>query len=180
MKNFFCIALSLLILSSCRDNPTTTSSDVSVQETSSTSIVETSSEDISQITSSQEEGFEFLTGAKEAAEKIREDVLLFADTVLLDSRFILEKTGISEDMYLDFYGETSFETADNSFIAVFCCSTADKVEKLKQKLSEALADDDKLSYLSESANVFSADGYVVLIATQNNFDEEYLVSKLIQ
>ena len=180
MKRLFCIALSVLILSSCRNNPSTNSSDISGQETGSASIVETSSEEVSEITSSQEEVFEFFVDAKTAVKKIQEDVLFTTDVVQLDSHFILEKTGVSEDMYLDFYGETSFETIDNSLIAVFCCNTSDKVEKLKQKLAEALTDENKLSYLSEHANVFSANGYVVFIVTQNNFDEENLVSKLIQ
>ena len=180
MKRLFCIALSALILSSCGQNPPASSSDMSTQETNSISIIETSSDEVSETTSSQEEIFEFSIDAKTVVKSIQEDVPFTANVVQLDKHFILEKTGITNDMYLDFYGETSFEAADNSFIAVFCCSTITKVEKLKQKLSEALADEDKLSYLSENANIISSNGYVVFIATQNNFDEENLVSKLIQ
>ena len=103
-----------------------------------------------------------------------------ADAVEINRHFVLEKAGVSEDMYEDFYGEMSYETADNSFVAVFCCKTAEKSEALKLKLNQALANEDKLSHLSPDAKIFSANGYVFFIVTQNNFDEENLVSKLIQ
>ena len=181
MKKLFCILVCVLLLASCSQDPAPTSSDMSSQDISSIIVSEdTSSEEVSEITSSQEEVFEFFIDAKTAVKKIQEDIPFTADVVELDSHFIYEKTGVSSDMYLDFYGEASYETADSSFIAVFCCGTNTKVDKLKQKLGEALADEEKISYLSPYAKVLSVDGYVVLIATQNNFDEENLVSKLIQ
>ena len=182
MKELFSVALCVLLLTSCIRKPPETTSDVSSQDIStvSTVIEEVSSNEVSEATSSQEEIFEFSINAKEAAKRILEEIPFTADTVELDRHFIFEKTDISEDMYEDFYGETSYETADDSFIAVFCCKTAEMSEKLKLKLNEALANKEKLSYLSPHAKVFSAKGYVFFIVTQNNFDEENLVSKLIQ
>lgn len=187
MKKLFCIALCIFLLTSCIKKPLDTSSDTSIKETSSvSSVVEEipstadTSIEVSEETSSKEEMFEFLIDAKTAAKRILEELPFTADTVELDRHFISEKTDISEDMYEDFYGEASYETNDDSFIAVFCCKTEEKSQKLKQKLHEALVDEGKLSYLSTYAKVFSANGYVVILVTQNNFDEENLVSKLIQ
>ncbi len=182
MKKLFSVALCVLLLTSCIRKPPETSSNTSSQETSSVSSVieEVSSSEASESTSSQEEIFEFPIDAKTAVKRIKDEIPFTADTVELDTHFIFEKTEVSEDMYEDFYGETSYETADNSFIAVFCCKTAKKSENLKLKLDEALANEGKLSYLSPYAKVLSAKGYVVFIVTQNNFDEENLVSRLIQ
>ena len=181
MKRLFCAMLCVLVLSSCGKNPTTNSSDITSKDTSSVSIVEhTSSDESSQITSSQEEIYVFSIDAKTAVKRIQAEIPFTADAVEIDRRFVLEKAGVSEDMYEDFYGEMSYETADNSFIAVFCCKTTEKSESLKLKLNQALANEDKLSHLSPDAKIFSANGYVFFIVTQNNFDEENLVSKLIQ
>ena len=182
MKKLLSVALCAILLTSCIRKPPETTSDASDQDVStvSTVIEEVSSNEVSEVTSSQEEIFEFSLSAKEAAKKILEEIPFTADTVELDRRFIFEKAEVSEDMYEDFYGETSYETEDHSFVAVFCCKTAERSEKLKLKLNEALANEGKLSYLSPRAKVFSAKGYVLFIVTQNNFDEENLVSKLIQ
>lgn len=184
MKKFFCVALcALFVLASCNNNPPESSSDPSscdVSEISSDVSQVSSEEEASQITSSQEEIFEFAVDAKTAVKRIKDEIPFTADMIELDKHFLHEKTGISEDMYEDFYAQTSYETSDNSFVAVFCCKTADKADKLKQKLEGALLDENKLSYLSSDAKILTSSGCVVFIATQNNFDEENLVSKLIQ
>lgn len=187
MKRLFCIVVSVLILTSCTKQPLVTSSDASSVDTSfnvstieDVSSEEVSSEVVSEDVSSQEEIFEFSIDAKTMVEKVKEEISLNSDTVSLDKRFIFEKTGISDDMYDDFYAEMSYEVAKNDFVVVFCCNTAKKVDNLKQKLSEALGDETKLFDLSNDASIVSENGYILLIATQNNYNEENLVSKLIQ
>ena len=184
MKKLFCVVLcAVFVLASCSKNPLKNSSDTSrcdISEISSEISQVSSTEESSQATSSQEEVFEFSIDAKTAAKRIHDEIPFTADMVELDKRFIYEKLGVSEDMYEDFYSEMSYETSDNSLLAVFCCKTLDKVNKLKQKLESALLDETKFAHLSSDAKIVISKGYVVFIITQNNFDEENLVSKLIQ
>ena len=173
-----------MLLISCTGNQGNTSSYVSddtsktINEISSVSSV--LSDENSEFTSSKEEVFEFAVDAKTAVERISNEIALTADTIEIDRRFLVEKTAISDDMYDDFYGTMSYELSDNSSLLVFCCNTAVKAANLKKHIENIVSDYSESSFFEPDTKIVSYQGYTIVVTTKNNFDEENLVSKLIQ
>lgn len=185
MKKLLIIVLCFsVLLVSCNRTQSDTSSDTFsnesevISETSSASSIP--SNEISEVTSSNEEIFEFAIDAKTAVERISEEISLTADTVEIDRHFLFEKTTISNDMYDDFCGTMSYELSNNSSVLVFCCNTAVKATNLKKHIENIVSDISAHSFFDADTKIISYQGYTIVVTTQNNFDEENLVSKLIQ
>ncbi len=185
MKKLLIIALCLsVLLVSCNrtqdDTSSYASSDTSEIVSEFPSVSNTASVEISEVTSSKEEIFEFAIDAKTAVKRISEEISLTTDTVELDRHFLLEKTEISDDMYDDFYGTMSYEISNNSSVLVFCCNTAVRATNLKKHIENIISNDSAPSFFETGTKIISYQGYTIVITTKNNFDEENLVSKLIQ
>ena len=185
MKKLLIILLCLsVLLTSCaiRQNDTTsfTSSDTNEVVSEISSVSSVMSSESSEITSSQEEIFEFAIDAKTAVERIASEIALTSDAVEIDKHFLFEKTTISNDMYDDFCGKMSYEISDNSYVLVFCCKTVAKATNLKKYIENTMSNDYASSFFEPDTKIISHRGYTIVITTKNNFDEENLVSKLIQ
>ncbi len=185
MKKLLITALCLsFLLISCTGNQIDTNSympgDTSEIVSEIPSVSSTLSDDNSESTSSNEEVFEFAIDAKTAVETISKEISLTADAVEIDKHFLFEKTAVSNDMYDDFHGMMSYEISDNSSVLVFCCNTAAKTTNLRKHIENILSSDPAPSFFEADTKIISYQGYIIVVTTKNNFDEENLVSKLIQ
>ena len=185
MNKLLIIALCLSVfLMSCSgnqiDDNSHTSSDTSEVISEIPSVSGVASDKASEVTSSKEEIFEFHIDAKTAVERISNEISLTTDVVEIDKHFLFEKTAISNDMYEDFNGIMSYEISDNSSVLVFCCNTAVRATNLKKHIESIISTDSTPLFFETDTKIISHQGYTIVITTKNNFDEENLVSKLIQ
>ncbi len=176
----FCLSVLLMSCTGNQDTSSFTSSDTNEVVSEVSSVSSSISNENSETTSSKEEVFEFAVDAKTAVERISSEISLTADIIEIDERFLYEKTSIASDMYDDFYGTMSYEIADNSFVMVFCCNTAVRTTNLKEHIENAISSDSISSLFDSDTKVISYYGYTIVISTKSNFDEENLISKLIQ